>query len=71
LLGVLFVISTFGFAITLSPLAAAFHFKRFLFKRNNPGDIGLAGILYPRYRANATELYNSGIYRLEDQLFNY
>jgi hypothetical protein len=63
-LALLFLIFNVAFAVTLSPFIAAFHFKRFLLKRNKSQDVGFVGSVL-----NPTQLYNSSIYRLEDQLF--
>jgi hypothetical protein len=82
----LFLIYSLGFGIALSPLIAAFHFKRFLFKDNKHEDVGYwpSSDLSDMFKvnesgdvtyfpgsgpANPIQLYNSSIYRTEDQLF--
>jgi hypothetical protein len=60
----IFLITAIVFLITCSPFLVAFAFKRFLFKGKNFGEENIAF-----NKANAEKLYNSSIYKLEDQLF--
>jgi hypothetical protein len=59
------VITQIGFAIAICPFMAAFHFKRFLFKGDNSDEFGFLGA----DKAKATDLYNSSVYKKEDELF--